>query len=188
MYVTRRVSLLAAGMVLLAGLGGRAPATRVAAMAALPQAQQADAAATLRQHIQRLLPKAVVQINRIDKTSSSALYVNLVAQHGATLTGGNGPQVLSWYVQAYPRQPIYALYSYEQDAAGRTLWEYEFVPANTVLRRYRLSFSAHPYPWYSWKLSKADLARAAQAGKWPSKAVVHQPAAPATTSPPKKKK
>jgi hypothetical protein len=182
MYLTRRVSLLAAGMVLLAGLGGRAPATRVAAMAALPQAQQADAAATLRQTIQRLLPKAVVQINRMGKTSSYAVYVNLLAQHGATLTGGNGPRVLSWYVQAYPRQPIYALYSFEQDADGRALWEYEFVPGNTVLRRYRLSFSAHPYPWYSWKLTKADLARAAQAGKWPSKAVVHQPTNPAKAS------
>jgi hypothetical protein len=176
-------------MVLLAGLGGRAPATRVAAMAALPQAQQADAAATLLQNIQRLLPKAVVQINRMGKTSSYAVYVNLLAQHGATLRGGNGARVLSWYVQAYPRQPLYGLYSFEQDADGRGLWLYDFVPGDNVLRRYRLSLTGgQNYPWYSWKLTKADLARAAQAGKWPSNAVIHQPAGPAKASPPKNNK
>jgi len=178
MRLTHHVFAMAVGALALTSLIGAVPVTHAAPVAAASRPQGTAAAAALRHNIQQRFPKAVVQINQIGKTSSYALYVTLLAQPSATLAGGSGAQVLAWYIAAYPHQPLYALYSYEKDTTGPGFWEYEFVPTNTILRRYRFSFnSTHSYPWYSWKLTQADIGRAAQAGKWPSNAVVHQPVA-----------
>jgi hypothetical protein len=177
------------GTLALLGLGvGAAPRhadARVAAAAARPPALSAAGQALVVKLKQRY-PHATIQINRMGNSAQMyALYVNLVAQPGATLSSGAGALVLSWYLHAYPKQPIYALYSYERGKDGIGFWESEFVPSAKVLRLYRFSFAVNKtYPWTSWHLSLADVQHAAAAGAWP-RGVTHAPPRPAV---PAKKK
>ncbi|GAC1427786.1 MAG: hypothetical protein NVSMB65_00730 [Chloroflexota bacterium] len=169
-----------AGMLLSAAPGA-------AAATGHPATLSATAGALVKQ-IQTRFPNASVQINRIGGHQRTyAVYVVLPAQPHASLAGGAGAQVLAWYVHAYPHQSLYALYSSERDRYGMGLWEYEYVPAAKVLRRYRFAMtSKHPYPWTSWHLTYRGLLQAAQAGSWPSNGVTHAPVTPAT-HPTKKK-
>src|SRR5689334_21309799 len=126
MRLTHRVAAVA-GTLALAGLGMATPATHVGAAAPVATATPAAHApavpsvpATLRSQIIQRFPKANIQVNSMTGKSSKAfaLVVSLVAQQGASLSGGDGARVLSWYIKAYPHQALYALYSYEKDKDG----------------------------------------------------------------------
>jgi hypothetical protein len=191
MFSGKRAILLLGGLILSSlGVAGMAPrASAQTAAATVKPVVLSAAAKALVGKLKQRYPHAIVQVNRMGgRTQTYAIYVNLAGQPGASLSTGAGAQALAWYLQAYPKQAVYALYSYEQDKDGLGFWEYEFVPAVKALRRYRFSFTANKtYPWTSWQLSTADVQHAATVGAWP-KGVTHMPQRPAPTPPTSKKK
>jgi len=169
--LVRALPLVTLASLTLGGLG-----TTHTALAAQSAAGR-DPGAALRARVVARYPQATVAVMKLSGKSRTVAYaavVNLLAQPGATLSGGSGAQAMEWYIETFPHQAVYALYVRELDSTGVALWQYEFVPAQKALRRYHLPVRMkESYPWYSWRLTRMDISAAAHRGAWPTSYKVH---------------